>query len=135
MIKSFFLTIGLTAILLIGPCGAAYSAPAQGPSASSEKEPIACTVMEAFQDGRLGVLAVIFHQRDKADGVRLGTLLSAHSGEAMELEKSDGQRIRATVFRVKSAFGRGLVLIPASQFKIGAHDVFTLHLEENTRKN
>jgi hypothetical protein len=74
------------------------------------------------------VRAIIFHQRDKADGPRLGSLLLAHSGKEMELETKGGQRYRVTVFRVRSAFGRGLVLVPTSKLKLGEDDEFTLHL-------
>ena len=84
--------------------------------------------METFDDVKLGVRVVIFHQRDKADGPRLGSLLLANTGQEMELQAATGQRYRATVFRVKSAFGRGLVLIPTSRFKLATHDQFTLHL-------
>jgi hypothetical protein len=84
--------------------------------------------MESFEEGKLGVRAIVFHQRDKADGPRLGSLLLTHSGEEMELETRGGRRYRATVFRVKSAFGRGLVLVPTSALKLGEHDEFTLRL-------
>jgi hypothetical protein len=84
--------------------------------------------MEAFEEGRLGVRAIVFHQRDKADGPRLGSLLLTHSGEEMELETAGGRRYRATVFRVKSCFGRGLVLLPTSKLKLGEQDEFTLRL-------
>jgi hypothetical protein len=76
----------------------------------------------------LGVRAIIFHQRNKADGPRLGSLLLAHSGQEMELEATGGQRYRGAVFRVKSAFGRGLVLVPVSKLKLGKSDEFTLRL-------
>jgi hypothetical protein len=52
----------------------------------------------------------------------------SHSGQEMELQSARGQRYKATVFRVKSAFGRGLVLIPINKFKLGEHDEFTLRL-------
>jgi hypothetical protein len=84
--------------------------------------------MEVFEEGKLGVRAVIFHQRDKVDGPRLGSLLLEHSGEEMALETIGGQRYRATVFRVKSAFGRGLVLVPAGKLNLREHDEFKLHL-------
>jgi hypothetical protein len=84
--------------------------------------------MEAFEEGKLGVRAIVFHQRDKADGPRLGSLLLAHAGEEMELEIAGGRRYRATVFRVKSCFGRGLVLVPTSKLKLSQDDEFTLRL-------
>lgn len=89
---------------------------------------ISCRIMESFEDSRLGVRAIIFHQRDRAEGPRLGSLLLARSGKEMDLQTSDGQHYRVTVFRVKSAFGRGLALLPAGKLKLGAHDEFTLCL-------
>jgi len=84
--------------------------------------------MEAFEEGKLGTRAIIFHQRDKADGPRLGSLLLAHSGEEVVLETTGGRRYRATVFRIKSCFGRGLVLVPTSKLRLGEHDEFALRL-------
>jgi hypothetical protein len=81
--------------------------------------------MESFEDGRLGVSAIIFHQRDKADGPRLGALLLDHSSEMMEIETADGRRHPVTVFRVKSCFGRGLFLVP-SETKLKENDEFIL---------
>ena len=51
------------------------------PESNTSSGPVICRVMEAFEDGKLGVRAIIFHQRDKADGPRLGSLLLAHYGQ------------------------------------------------------
>ena len=113
---------------MIPVSGTAHGAQVQGAGTKAENSPVICSVMEAFEEGKLGVRAIVFHQRDKADGPRLGSLLLAHSGKEMELETTGGRRYRATVFRVKSAFGRGLVLVPTSKLKLGEHDEFTLRL-------
>ena len=86
--------------------------------------------MEAFEEGRLGVRAIIFHQRDKADGPRLGSLLLAHSGKEMELETTGGRRYRATVFRVKSCFRPRVGAGSDEQSKLGEHDEFTLRCRQ-----
>ncbi len=125
MLRRPFATIALATILMIPVSGPSQGAQVQPPGT---KEGIICKVMESFEEGRLGVRAIVFHQRDKADGPRLGSLLLTHSGEEMELETTDGRRYRATVFRVKSCFGRGLVLVPTSKLKLGEHDEFTLRL-------
>jgi hypothetical protein len=111
-------------------CDASRGAQAQGEQMKAQNGTIACRVIEAFVAGRLGVRAVLFHQRDKTDGPRLGALLLAHSGEEIEFETRDGQPHRALVFRVKSCFGRGLLLVPASESKLGEKDEFTLRLPE-----
>ncbi len=128
MLKRLCATIILATVLVITLCDASHGGQVQAPGAKAGNGPIICSVMETFEEGKVGVRAVIFHQRNKADGPRLGSLLLAHSGNEMELEMADGRRYRATVFRVKSCFGRGLVLVPTSKPKIGEHDEFTLHL-------
>jgi hypothetical protein len=128
VMKRPFALIALATVLVIPLSGPSHGAQVQAPGINAGNGPIICSVMEAFEEGRLGVRAIVFHQRDKADGPRLGSLLLAHSGEEMELETKGGRRYRATVFRVKSAFGRGLVLVPTSKLKLGEHDEFTLRL-------
>ncbi len=113
-----FSIFGLVLLLLVS------EAPAQK---KSEEAIVACRSMEVFVSERVGATAVIFHQRDKADGPRLGELLLAHSGEEVEFETSDGQRHRATVERVKSCFGRGLLLFTANEAKVAANEEIVLH--------
>ncbi len=87
---------------------------------------IECRVMEVFGAERLRATAVIFHQRDKADGPRLGELLLAHSGEEVEFETRDGRLHRATLARVKSCFGRGELLFASGEAKLSEKDDFVL---------
>ena len=91
---------------------------------------IECRAMEVFQAERLGATAVIFHQSDKADGPRLGELLLARSGEDVEFETHDGHAHRATVARVKSCFGRGLLLFATSDAQLAAGDDFVLRFPQ-----
>ena len=129
MLKRHFATYAFATFLIV--CIYAPLRAAQGQGAETKANgTIICRVVEAFEAGRLGVRAVVFHQRDRADGPRLGALLLAHSGEEMEFETRDGQRHRAPVFRVKSCFGRGLLLVPTSEVKLGEKDEFTLRLPE-----
>jgi hypothetical protein len=128
LLKRPFATITLAILLMIPASDLSLSAQAQTPGIKAENGPITCRVLESFEEGKLGVRAIVFHQRDKADGPRLGLLLSLHSGKEMELETASGRRYRATIFRVKSCFGRGLALVPTSKLKLGEHDEFTLRL-------
>ena len=86
--------------------------------------------MEVFQAERLGATAVIFHQSDKADGPRLGELLLAHSGEDVVFETRDGHAHSATVARVKSCFGRGLLLFATRDAQLAADDDFVLRFSQ-----
>jgi hypothetical protein len=128
VLKRPFAAIALATVLVTPISDASLGAQVQATLTKAGNGPVVCSVMEAFEEGRLGVRAIVFHQRDKADGPRLGSLLLAHSGEEMELETTGGRRYRATVFRVKSCFGRGLVLLPAGKLRLGEGDEFTLRL-------
>jgi hypothetical protein len=130
MRRTNFAHMALAMAVMVPLSGLLHGAQVQVPRIDAGNGPIICSIIEAFEGGRLGVRAIIFHQHNKADGPRLGALLLAHSGEEMELETTGGPRYRATVFRIKSAFGRGLVLVPTSMLKLGAHDEFTLRQPE-----
>jgi hypothetical protein len=90
---------------------------------------VKCRVMEVFVAERVGATAVIFHQRDKADGPRLGQLLLAHSGAEVEFQTRDGRWHRAAVVRMRSCFGRGLLLFAASEAKLTPKDDFVLRFQ------
>jgi hypothetical protein len=117
VVKHCFALLGI--FLLPASAARAQNAPAQGT--------VACRAMEVFESKQLGTTAVIFHQSDKVDGPRLGELLAAHSGEEVEFETSDGRRHAATVERVKSCFGRGLLLFSTKEAKLAAKEDFVLH--------
>jgi hypothetical protein len=117
MTKKFSILLGLC--FLLAPAASAQKKAGEGT--------ITCRAMEVFVAEPLGTTAVIFHQSDKADGPRLGELLLAHSGEQVEFETPDGQRHSATVERVKSCFGRGLLLFSTKEAKLAAKDDFVLH--------
>ena len=105
----------------------ALTAQTDAPPTKPPLNAVACRVMESFPDQRLGVSAVLFHQRDKPDGPVLGEFLLAHSGQVAEIETADGRSHQVTVFRVKSCFGRGLLLLP-NAVKLAPKDEFVLKL-------
>ena len=104
------------------------------PGTPAQKEPeweaVNCQAMEVFESRAIGATAIIFHQRDKMDGAHLGELLLAHSGEEVEFETADGKRHPATVGRVKSCFGRGLLLFDSKEAKLAPKDDFVLHFRK-----
>jgi hypothetical protein len=74
---------------------------------------VACRALEVHASAQPAVIAVVFHQRDKPDQARLASALRQHSGEGVEIQTGDGKWVSATVVRLKSCFGRGLLLLPA----------------------
>jgi hypothetical protein len=128
---AFLLFLASSAIQPAG-CPGAFtwsSAQATGssPAPTTASPPsVSCRVMEVFAAEPPGATVVIFHQRVKADGPRLGGLLLAHNGREAEFETDDGKRHRAKAFRVKSCFGRGMLVFAAGETKLAEGDDFVL---------
>jgi len=96
---------------------------------------IACRVLEAHASTSPAVVAVVFHQRDKIDQARLSSALRQHSGEGVEVETGDGKSVSATVVRLKSCFGRGLLLLPADAPAIKDGATFMMTFSSGSGKN
>ena len=117
------LPLALVAVTtVIGPAAARDAAENTGPS----KQLVACRVLEVHADASLGVTVVVFHHRDDADQARVGAILRAHDGAATEFQTSDGASHPATVMRLKSCFGRGLLLFRAGAATLAEKDEFLL---------
>jgi hypothetical protein len=117
-------------LLLVSAASAQTGGPSPPQAPGLSERSVGCRVMEVFRAERLGATAVIFHQRDRADGPRLGELLLAHSGAEVEFETRDGRRHRATVVRMKSCFGRGLLFFAADEAKLGEKEEFVLRFPQ-----
>jgi len=78
---------------------------------------VACRVREAHVSRAPVAGLVVFSQRDKADAERFRTLLrSEQEGGAVEFQSSEGGAWQpASVVRLKSCFGRGLLILPAGE--------------------
>lgn len=111
----------LLAMAITGPLAVAHSAPT--PAAAPA---IPCRALEVHTDAKLGVTIVVFHQRDDGDRDRVGALLRSHDGEAIEFRTGDGASHSATLMRLKSCFGRGLLLIGAGAPRVAEKDEFLL---------
>ena len=80
-------------------------------AAAADAGMIACRALETHTDDELKVTVVVFHQRDQAQRTRLAALLREHSGTMVEVRSGDGAWRRARVVRLKSCFGRGLLML------------------------
>jgi len=72
---------------------------------------VAFRALETHTDDEVTV--VVFHQWDEAQRSQLATLLREHSGAMVEVQAADGAWQRARMVRLKSCFGRGLLMLPA----------------------
>jgi len=93
---------------------AAITAHSQSSAPTADANVVVCRVLEAHASDQPAVIALVFHQRDRQDGPRLGDLIQQNSGAQVEIQIGDASaRQTARVFRLKSCFGRGLLLLPA----------------------
>ena len=96
---------------------------------------IPCRVLEAHASTTPAVVAVVFHQRNVSDQARLASTLRQHSGEGVAIQTGDGKWMSATVFRLKSCFGRGLLLLPADLPTMKDGATFVLKFSSRSDKN
>jgi hypothetical protein len=127
-ILGFLAAVGAALVIAIAAAGTvakrtgaqpAFTAPAAG-------ETVACRVLEVHTSDHDGMTILIFHQRDKAGGPRLGEMMRVLDGKSVRFEKADAKPHSATLFRLRSCFGRGLLLFPSSSARLEAGDEFEL---------
>lgn len=99
----------ITVLFLISPV---LSAPQSAPQAA-EAATVSCRALETHTDDALKVMVVVFHQRDEAQRSQVAVLLREHSGEMVEVQAGDGVWRHARMLRLKSCFGRGLLMLAA----------------------
>jgi hypothetical protein len=99
--------------------------------AQAEEHPvavtIACRALEVHTDPDLKTAIVVFHQRDQAQASELAVLLRDHSGETVEIQGADGGWHSARMERLKTAFGRGMLMLAAPS-PIAEHAQFLLRV-------
>ena len=90
---------------------------------------IACSVLESHVSQELGVSAAVFHQRNKEEAARFSALLKEHPDASVEFQTTDGAWHKASVARLKSSFGRGLLLFASRSAELKEKDTFVLKFE------
>lgn len=68
--------------------------------------------MERHADKERGTILILFHQRDKPDQPRLKEFLLQHDGGTIQIQINGSDWQRATVWRIRNCFGRGLLILP-----------------------
>ena len=119
----------LGAIITILPGAMAQNKPGSRPAPEAA---IVCRALEVKTAERMRVALVLFHQASKRDGARLGELLRGNDGVTVEFETSDGRSHPATLFRLGTCFGRGLLVFPAGSAHLTPRDQFWLRFPKGT---
>jgi len=90
--------------------------PAAKPSATTGQPAaryVNCHALETHANAQPAVTVVVFTQRDKLDHARLSDLLKESDSAAVELRTSDGKWHKATLVRLRTCFGRGMLFLAA----------------------
>jgi hypothetical protein len=106
-----------------------FGAPRQAASHQStapQSGVVDCKVLEAHTSPAPAVLVVIFHQNKKQDQPRLAELLKQRSGSSAEVQIGAGAWTKVSVFRLRTAFGRGMLLLPAGSMPLKDGDTFRI---------
>jgi hypothetical protein len=95
----------------------------------SDAPHLACRALEIHNDPQLKVTVIVFHQADEAQRAELAQLLRDHSDETVEIQGSQGGWQQAQMVRMKSCFGRGLLIMPTSvPVSVSEHSQFLLRI-------
>jgi hypothetical protein len=83
------------------------------PPATGQPAPryVNCHALEAHANAQPAVTIVVFTQRDKPDHARLSDLIKENDGGGVELRTSDGKWHKATLVRLRTCFGRGMLFL------------------------
>src|SRR5579884_1812015 len=112
--------LGLWSLILC--FGLAAIGSANGVADSTVSSVIACRVME------FGISIAIFHYRDAAERDQLGTFLRRYDGTTVEFQAKNSAWQRATLLRLKTCFGRGLLIFPVSEAHLARGDELMLRV-------
>lgn len=118
MQRKLLLTISVFAVTL---CVAPFIGARQ---AAGGAHIMACRVLEVHSSSAPAVIVVLFHQRDKQDQPRFAALLTQNSGSTVAVQSGNSAWVSATVVRLKSCFGRGLLLLSPGSLAIKDGDAF-----------
>jgi hypothetical protein len=131
----------LKACLVVFVYAVAFSVPsvaarqaASHPNAAPESAVVECRVLEAHTSAAPAALVVIFHQQEKKDQPRLAALIKANSGSDADIQIGGAAWIKARIFRLRTCFGRGMVIMSPEEAALKDGDTFRIRFSNAARK-
>ncbi len=103
---------------------------ASHPSPAPESAAVECRVLEAHESAAPAALVVIFHQQMKNDQPRLSALIKANSGSDADIQVGSAEWIKVPVFRLRTCFGRGMLILPAGIAALKDGDTFRIRFSK-----
>ncbi len=127
------LAVFVCVVALAVPSLAARQA-ASHPNAPSEPAVVQCRVLESHASVAPAALVVIFHQQEKKDQPRLSALLKANSGSEAEIQIGGAAWTKATTFRLRTCFGRGMLILSSGEAALKDGDTFRIRFSKPASK-
>jgi hypothetical protein len=132
-------TLSMGFLLLATLFGSRYPLQAKPQTAAEHNQPahaapsnvVTCRIMEVHANKDPGVVLVIFHQRDKQDQPRFAALLKQSSGGTIQIRPAGAQWQSAAVIRLKSCFGRGMLILPAGTTSLRERADLTVKFQDS----
>lgn len=87
---------------------------------------VACHALEVHTNAQPAVTVLVFNQKNRDDHERLSDLLKDNEGVSVEVKASDGTWHKASVARLRSCFGRGLLFFSGDASPVEEKDDFLL---------
>ena len=108
-------------------CAAAITAKAAASTAKpADPNVVACHALEVHSNAQPAVTVLVFNQKNRDDHERLSDLLKDNEGSSVEIKASDGTWHKASVARLRSCFGRGLLFFSGESSPVEEKDDFVL---------
>lgn len=110
----------------------ARQAPAHA-NAAPESNVVECRAVEVHASAAPAALFVIFRQRQKQDQPRLAALVKENSGSDAEVQIA-GAWSKVELFRLRTCFGRGMLIFPSAALQLKDGDTFHIRFEKQIPK-
>ena len=104
------------------------------PNATADSGVMECRVLETHANATPAAVVVIFHQQQKQDQPRLAALIKENSGSVADIQIGGAAWTKVTVFRLKTAFGRGMFLLSPDSGNLKDGDTFRIRFSNEARK-
>ncbi|HWF39335.1 MAG TPA: hypothetical protein VG322_12485 [Candidatus Acidoferrales bacterium] len=108
-------------------CSASPTTKAAAPTAKpADPNVVACHALEVHTNAQPAITILVFNQKNRDDHERLSDLLKDNEGASVEVKASDGTWHKASVARLRSCFGRGLLFFSGESSPVEEKDDFVL---------
>jgi hypothetical protein len=126
-------TVLLACAILAAAGALSATAAHQGHFPPPAFEDVTCRILESHAAEWEGVTLLVFHHSQSGGSARLSALLRQHAGERVEFQAEGHAWRPATVLRLSSCFGRGLLVMAGQDATLTKGNTFTLRFHMQSK--